>query len=185
MKLALAGTAISAFLSSISTGIALRFDVAKDISFWYAGGVAGVQWINVKLLIPVAILGLILAFFISKSITILSLGEDIAAGLGQKVGLVKLLGTIVVLLLTGAAVAVGGTIGFVGLVVPHIVRFIVGSDYRLIIPCSAVVGALLLVLSDIVARLIHPPFETPLGAITAVIGVPFFLYLARREGRGL
>ncbi|MBQ6447194.1 iron ABC transporter permease [Cytobacillus oceanisediminis] len=185
MKLALAGTAISALLGSISTGIALRFDVAKDISFWYAGGVAGVQWINVQLLIPIAILGLILAFFISKSITILSLGEDVAAGLGQKVGFVKLLGTVVVLLLTGAAVAVGGTIGFVGLVVPHIVRFIVGSDYRLIIPCSAVVGALLLVLSDVIARLVHPPFETPLGAITAIIGVPFFLYLARREGRGL
>ena len=78
----------------------------------------------------------------------------------------------------------GGTIGFVGLVIPHIVRFIVGPDYRLIIPCSAVMGALLLVFADVGARMINPPFETPVGAITAMIGVPFFLYLARREGRG-
>ena len=96
----------------------------------------------------------------------------------------KFLGTLVVLLLTGAAVAVGGTIGFVGLVIPHIVRFIVGPDYRLIIPCSAVIGALLLVFADVGARMINPPFETPVGAITAMIGVPFFLYLARQEGRG-
>ncbi|MCE4049852.1 MULTISPECIES: iron ABC transporter permease [Bacillaceae] len=185
IKLALAGSAVTALLSSISTGIALFFDIAKDISFWYAGGVAGVQWISIKLLLPAVIVGLVIALFISRSITVLSLGEDVAAGLGQRTGLVKFLGTIAVLVLTGAAVAVGGTIGFVGLVIPHIVRFIVGPDYRLIIPCSAVVGALLLVISDVGARVINPPFETPLGAITVLIGVPFFLYLARREGRGL
>lgn len=185
IKLALAGSAVTALLSSISTGIALFFDIAKDISFWYAGGVAGVQWVSIKLLLPAAIIGIIIALFISRSITVLSLGEDVAAGLGQRTGVVKFLGTIAVLLLTGAAVAVGGTIGFVGLVIPHIVRFIVGPDYRLIIPCSAVIGALLLVISDVGARVVNPPFETPLGAITALIGVPFFLYLARREGRGL
>ncbi|MCT2345967.1 iron ABC transporter permease [Niallia taxi] len=185
IKLALAGSAVTALLSSIATGIALFFDIAKDISFWYAGGVAGVQWTSIKLLLPAAIVGILIALFISRSITVLSLGEDVAAGLGQRTGVFKFLGTIAVLLLTGAAVAVGGTIGFVGLVIPHIVRFIVGPDYRLIIPCSAVIGALLLVISDVGARVVNPPFETPLGAITALIGVPFFLYLARREGRGL
>ncbi len=185
IKLALAGSAVTALLSSISTGIALFFDIAKDISFWYAGGVAGVQWVSIKLLLPATIAGLLIALYISRSITVLSLGEDVAAGLGQRTAIVKFLGTIAVLLLTGAAVAVGGTIGFVGLVIPHIIRFIVGPDYRLIIPCSAVVGALLLVISDVGARVVNPPFETPLGAITALIGVPFFLYLARREGRGL
>ncbi len=185
IKLALAGSAVTALLSSISTGIALFFDIAKDISFWYAGGVAGVQWVSIKLLLPATIAGLLIALYISRSITVLSLGEDVAAGLGQRTAVVKFLGTIAVLLLTGAAVAVGGTIGFVGLVIPHIIRFIVGPDYRLIIPCSAVVGALLLVISDVGARVVNPPFETPLGAITALIGVPFFLYLARREGRGL
>lgn len=185
VKLALAGSAVTALLSSISSAIAIRFNVAKDISFWYAGGVSGVQWVNVKLLIPVAIVGLLIALALSRSITVMSLGEEVATGLGQKTGTVKFLGTLVVLLLTGAAVAVGGTIGFVGLVIPHIVRFIVGPDYRLIIPCSAVMGALLLVFADVGARMINPPFETPVGAITAMIGVPFFLYLARREGRGL
>ncbi|MGY5345192.1 FecCD family ABC transporter permease [Paenibacillus glucanolyticus] len=185
VKLALAGSAVTALLSSISSAIAIHFNVAKDISFWYAGGVSGVQWVNVQLLIPVSIVGLLLALGLSRSITVMSLGEEVATGLGQKTGIVKFLGTLLVLLLTGAAVAVGGTIGFVGLVIPHIVRFIVGPDYRLIIPCSAVMGALLLVFADVAARMINPPFETPVGAITAIIGVPFFLYLARREGRGL
>ncbi|GAE05793.1 ABC-type Fe3+-siderophore transport system, permease component [Paenibacillus sp. JCM 10914] len=155
VKLALAGSAVTALLSSISSAIAIHFNVAKDISFWYAGGVSGVQWVNVQLLVPVSIIGLLLAIALSRSITVMSLGEEVATGLGQRTGIVKFLGTLVVLLLTGAAVAVGGTIGFVGLVIPHIVRFIVGPDYRLIIPCSAVVGALLLVFADVAARMIN------------------------------
>ena len=89
------------------------------------------------------------------------------------------------MLLTGAAVAVSGTIGFIGLVIPHITRALVGRDYRLIIPCSAALGGLLLVLADIAARVVNAPHEVPVGAMTAIIGVPFFLYLARQEGRGL
>ncbi|GAE28813.1 ABC-type Fe3+-siderophore transport system [Halalkalibacter hemicellulosilyticusJCM 9152] len=165
--------------------IAIHFHVAQDISFWYAGGVAGVRWFSVQLLIPVALVGITLAIILSRSITVLSLGEDVAKGLGQRTRLVKVLGTIVVLLLTGAAVSVAGTIGFIGLVIPHITRFLVGVDYRWIIPCSALLGALLLVLADLGARMVNPPFETPVGAITALIGVPFFFYLARREGRGM
>ncbi|PGT76728.1 iron ABC transporter permease [Bacillus sp. AFS040349] len=185
VKLALAGTAVTALLTSISTAISIRFNVAKDISFWHAGGVSGIQWVHVQLLLPVAVIGLLLALLLSGSITILSLGDEVAKGLGQRTGLVKFTGTIVVLLLTGAAVSVSGTIGFIGLVIPHITRFLVGLDYRWIIPCSAILGAILLVVSDIVARIINPPFETPVGVVTAIIGVPFFLYLARREGRGL
>ncbi|TYR80261.1 iron ABC transporter permease [Priestia megaterium] len=185
VKLALAGSAVTALLHSISSAIAIHLDVAQDISFWYAGGVAGTKWISIKLMLPVAVIGLCLAFILSRSITILSLGEDIAKGLGQRTVLVKVLGTIVVLLLTGAAVSVAGSVGFIGLVIPHITRFLVGVDYRLILPCAAVLGALLLVLADLGARMINPPFETPVGAITAIIGVPFFLYLARRERGGL
>ncbi|MFZ3588940.1 FecCD family ABC transporter permease [Bacillus sp. DJP31] len=185
VKLALAGTAVGALLGSISSAIAIHFHVAQDISFWYAGGVAGTKWISIQIMIPVAIIGLCLALILARSITVLSLGEDVAKGLGQKTTLVKVTGTIVVLLLTGAAVSVAGTVGFIGLVIPHITRFLVGVDYRWIIPCSAILGALLLVLADIGARMINPPFETPVGAITAMIGVPFFLYLARRERGGL
>lgn len=184
VKLALAGVAVTALLQSISTAIAIHFNVAQDIMFWYAGGVAGTRWVMIQILIPVAIIGLILALLVAPSITVLSLGDDMAKGLGQRTAHVKIVGTIVVLLLTGAAVAVAGTIGFIGLVIPHITRFLVGVDYRWIIPCAAVLGALLLVLADLGARMINPPFETPVGAITAMIGVPFFLYLARREGKG-
>ncbi|WP_413075725.1 MULTISPECIES: FecCD family ABC transporter permease [unclassified Shouchella] len=184
-KLALAGVTVGAFLSAISSGIAIHFNVAQDISFWFAGGLAGMSWTNIQMILPVAVGGLLLAFILSRSVTVLSLGEDVAKGLGQRILLIKILGIIVVLLLTGAGVAVAGAIGFVGLVIPHITRGLVGVDYRYIIPCSAVLGALLLVLADLAARLVNAPFETPVGAMTALIGVPFFLYLARRDGRKL
>ncbi|WP_407271600.1 FecCD family ABC transporter permease [Radiobacillus sp. PE A8.2] len=182
VKLALAGTAVTALLSSLSSAIAIHFNVAKDISFWYAGGVSSVQWIHVNLLWPVALVGFVIAFLLAGSITVLNLGDDVAKGLGQQTFLIKLTGTLVVLLLTGAAVSVAGTIGFIGLVIPHITRFLVGVDYRWIVPCSAVLGALLLVVADTLSRMVNPPFETPVGTVTALVGVPFFLYLARREG---
>jgi iron complex transport system permease protein len=185
VKLALAGTAITALLGSFSNAMAIHFDVARDLSFWYAGGVANVQWDTVKLLFPAAVIGMILALFISGSVTTLSLGEDVATGLGLKTGAVKIAGVLVVLILTGAAISVGGTIGFVGLVIPHITRFIVGPDYRWIIPCSAILGGILLNFADILSRMVNPPFETPVGALTALIGVPFFIYLARREGKNI
>ncbi|WP_077624402.1 FecCD family ABC transporter permease [Sediminibacillus massiliensis] len=185
VKLALAGTALTAMLNSLSSVIVIHFNIAKDLGFWYAGGVSSVQWIHVKLLAPVVVIGIILAILLAGSITILNLGDDIAKGLGQKTWLVKLAGTIVVLMLTGAAVSVAGTIGFIGLVIPHITRFLVGINYRWIIPCSAILGAILLVVADTVSRMLNPPFETPVGTVTALIGVPFFLYLARREGRAL
>ncbi|SDM79609.1 FecCD family ABC transporter permease [Sediminibacillus halophilus] len=185
VKLALAGTAVTAMLNSLSSGISIHFNIAKDMSFWYAGGVSSVQWVHVKLLVPVVVIGIILALLLSHSITVMNLGEDVARGLGQRTGLIKFAGTIVVLLLTGVAVSVAGTIGFIGLVIPHITRFLVGINYRWIIPCSAILGAILLVAADTISRMINPPFETPVGTVTALIGVPFFLYLARREGRSL
>lgn len=185
VKLALAGVAVGSMLSAISSAISLHFQVAKDMSFWYAGGLTSVSWTSVKILVIAGILGLLLAMYISKSITILSLGEEVSKGLGQNTFLVKALGVVTVLVLTGAAVSVAGAVGFIGLVIPHITRFIIGSDYRWIIPVSAVLGGLLLVLADIASRMVNAPFETPVGAVTAVIGVPFFLYLARGERRGL
>lgn len=182
VKLALAGSAITSLLSALSTAISLKFDIAKDMSYWYAGGIAGIQFDQLKYVIPVIIIGLLCALFISHSITILSLGEDLAKGLGQNTKFVRFVGIITVLLLTGAAVSISGMIGFVGLIVPHITRFTVGLDYRLIIPCSAILGALLLLGADMIAKIINAPFETPVGAVTAIVGIPFFLYLARKEG---
>jgi iron complex transport system permease protein len=183
-KLALAGVAIGGMLSSLSSAISLHFQVAKQMSFWYAGGLTATDWLSVEILLVAGAIGLTLALLISRSVTILSLGDEVSKGLGQNTLVVKALGVIVVFILTGAAVSMAGTVGFIGLVIPHVTRFFVGTDYRLIIPVSAVFGSLLLVISDIGARLVNAPFETPVGAITACIGVPFFLYLARREGRG-
>lgn len=185
MRLVLAGAAVSALLAALSQGIAMYFDVAQDIMFWTAGGVAGSTWEQVKLMVPwigAALLGTIV---LSRSISIMSLGEDVAKGLGLNTWLVKLLCSVMVLMLAGASVAVVGAVGFVGLVVPHLARFLIGRDYRWIIPSSAVLGSILVVLADLGARMLNPPFETPIGALIALIGVPFFLYLARKERRAL
>lgn len=184
-RLVLAGAAFSALLSALSEGVALYFKIGQDLAFWYAGGLAGTKWFQLQVMSPWVIAALIGAIILSRSITMLSLGEDIARGLGQRTGLVKLAGALVVLILAGASVAVVGAVGFVGLIIPHLTRYLVGVDYRWIIPCSAVLGALLVVGADLTARMINPPHETPVGAIIALIGVPFFLYLARKERREL
>lgn len=184
VKLALAGVAIGTLLRSVSSLISLHFQLEKEMGFWLAGGLAGTNWQSVKILLILGAIGLFLAFAIAGSITTLSLGDDIATSLGQNNLLVKIIGIFSVLILTGAAVSIAGAIGFLGLIVPHITRFIMGTDYRWIVPASAVFGALLLILSDVTARMINAPFETPVGAITSLIGVPFFLYLARSSGGG-
>lgn len=184
VKLALAGVAIGTMLRSISSIISLHFNLEKEMGFWLAGGLDGTSWTSVHILIISGVIGLFVAISISKSITVLSLGEDIATGLGQNNMMIKLFGIVSILILTGAAVSVAGAVGFVGLIVPHITRFIIGTDYRWIIPSSIFFGALLLVLADVVSRLVNAPFETPVGAITSLIGVPFFLYLARGSGGG-
>ncbi len=150
VKLALAGSAITSLLSALSTAIGIKYNVSKEISYWYAGGISGVQMQHITFLVPFVLGGLILAIMLSRSITVLSLGEEVSKGLGQNTGIIKLLGTIVVLLLTGAAVSIAGIIGFVGLVIPHITRFLVGVDYRWIIPCSGILGGILLIGADII-----------------------------------
>ncbi|WP_416294985.1 FecCD family ABC transporter permease [Paenibacillus illinoisensis] len=185
LRLVLAGAAVSAMLSALSEGIALYFKIGQDLAFWTAGGVAGTKWSQLEVMFPWVLAALIVGLIISRSITLLSLGEEIAVGLGQRTGVIKLVGLIVVLILAGTAVSVVGAVGFVGLIIPHLTRKIVGVDYRWIIPCSAVMGSLLLVFADLAARMINPPYETPIGALVALIGVPFFLYLARKERRSL
>lgn len=185
VRLILAGAAVSALLVALSEGIALYFRIGQDIAFWYAGGVAGTKWMQIKYMFPWVAGAIIGSLILSRSITLLSLGEDVASGLGLRTRTVKLLGTIIVLILAGSAVSVVGSISFVGLIIPHVTRFLVGVDYRWIIPCSAVLGSLLVVFADLAARMINPPYETPIGALIALIGVPFFLYLARKERREL
>ena len=182
---ALAGTAVSAVFLAVTQVLVVYFDVAQELSYWTAGGLGGIKMPEIMAVLPWTLLGLAVAVSISRSVTLLSFGEEMAIGLGGKIVRIRALAGLAVLLLAGSAVAVAGPVGFVGLVVPHIVRRLVGIDYRLVVPFSALLGALLVVAADIVARTVTPPFEVPLGAVTALVGVPFFLYLAnRKEVRG-
>jgi iron complex transport system permease protein len=180
LNITIAGAALTAFLSSLTTGILILSQRTLDeIRFWLAGSVAGSDFALFLQLLPYIAIGLAIAFALSKPITTLSLGEDVARSLGQRTAWVKVTAAISVVLLAGSSVAAAGPIGFIGLVVPHIVRFFVGFDYRWILPYSAVFGAILLLVADIGARLLIKPQELPVGVMTALFGTPFFIYLAR------
>lgn len=182
LNLTIAGAAISALLASLITTILIVSQrTLEEIRFWLAGSLAGADANIIGQVLPYICIGLILAFLLGRQITILSLGEDIAQGLGQQTLWIKIAAAISVFLLQGSAVAVAGGIGFIGLVVPHMVRFFVGVDYRWILPYSALFGSILLLGSDIFARLIIRPQEIPVGIMTALVGAPFFIYLAKNK----
>lgn len=182
LNLTVAGAALTAFLASLTTGLlVLNQRTLEEVRFWLAGSVAGRDVQVLFQVLPYMVLGLFLALILSKQLTTLALGEDVAQGLGQQILWVKLAAAVSIVLLSGGAVTVAGPIGFIGLVVPHTVRFLVGVDYRWIIPYSAIAGAILLLLADIVARLIIQPQELPVGIMTALVGAPIFIYLARRR----
>lgn len=182
VRMAVLGTVIGTFLSSTAAALSSYFHVSQNISFWYHARLHQLNPDFIKLTIPFAMIGLILAMVTAKSITVLSLGEEVSVGLGQSVMLVKLVATTCVVILTGISVALAGSIGFVGLIVPHIARFLVGMDYRWSVPCAGLLGGLFLLLCDLVSRFLNYPYETPIGVVTALIGVPFFLYLIRKKG---
>lgn len=181
VKLALAGMAVHLFLTAFTEGLILMFETTtQNVLYWMVGAIDGKDWTHVKMIFPWSLVGMLLALIVARSVTILSLGEDVARGLGQKNELIRLLVGLTVIILAGAAVAVAGPIGFIGLIIPHIVRSLVGVDYRLVIPFSAIFGAILLVYADVASRFISYPFESPVGIVTALIGAPFFLYLSRK-----
>lgn len=181
VKLALAGTALGTLLISLAMGISMYFNLSQQLTFWISGGVTGAKWNSITLLAIIGGGALIGAILMAPKITILSLGEEIAIGLGQKTNKIRFISILLVILLTGASVSVAGNIVFVGLIIPQIVRGIVGADYKYIIPSSMVFGSVLLVYSDILARMINPPYETPIGSLTALLGVPVFIYLVRKD----
>lgn len=185
IRLVLAGAAVSALLAALSQGIALYFGVAQDMMFWTAGGVAGSNWEQIRIMAPWILGALLGAIAIARSVSLLSLGEDVAKGLGLNTTVGSVLCFLIVLILAGASVSVVGAVGFVGLIIPHLARYFVGVDYRWVIPSSAVLGALLMVLADLGARTLNPPFETPIGALIGLVGVPFFLYLVHKQRMAL
>lgn len=180
LKLTLAGVILSAFVSAFTTAILLGDQETLDkIRFWTAGSLAGREMPLVLQTAPYILVGLFGSLVISRQITTISLGEDVAKGLGQNTAWVRGIAAIMVILLAGGAVALAGPIGFVGLIVPHVVRFIVGVDYRWVVPYSAVLGALLVTIADVGARIIIRPQELPVGVMMAFVGAPFFIWLAR------
>jgi len=185
MRLVLAGAAVSALLAALSQGVALYFGVAQDMMFWTAGGVAGSNWEQIRIMVPWILGALLGAIVLARSVSLLSLGEDVAKGLGLNTTVGNVLCFLIVLILAGASVSVVGAVGFVGLIIPHLARYFVGVDYRWVIPSSAVLGALLMVLADLGARTLNPPFETPIGALIGLVGVPFFLYLVHKQRMAL
>ncbi|AAU17073.1 iron ABC transporter permease [Bacillus cereus] len=185
MRLTIAGAVMAVLLHSLSSGVAIYYDLSQDLAFWYAGGVAGVKWEHLKFLVPIILITIVFATILGRSISLISMGDDVATNLGVKTNRTRILGMIIVVILAGVSVSAVGSIGFVGLVIPHIARKIVGVNYRLIIPMSALLGAMLLVLADLGARTVNPPKELAIGIMVALIGVPFFLYIARKVGREL
>lgn len=180
-RIILAGVAVSAFLGSgISALLVFYSDKVQGALLWMVGGLSARSWPQVETLFPYTVLGLILAIGGAKTLTILSLGDETARGLGVPVEKVRFTMTAVAALLAAGAVSVAGLIGFVGLVVPHIVRLIVGTDYKYVIPGSAILGAGVLVFCDTFGRVVFAPIEIPAGIIMAFLGAPFFLYLLRR-----
>lgn len=182
LRIVLAGAAVSAFLFAIADGVGIFFKISKNVSMWTAGGLIGTSWSQLYIIIPFISIGILIALILSRQLTILSLNEEVAVGLGQKTVQIKTILFIVVILLAGASVALIGNMAFVGLMVPHIVRAIVGTDYRFIIPMSIVVGAILMLLADTIGRTINIPYETPVAAIIAIMGLPFFLFIVRKGG---
>ena len=182
LNLTIAGAAITAFISAITTTILIvSQQTLEEMRFWLAGSLSGRDFELFLQVLPFMAVGLILALILSRQITTMSLGEDIAASLGQQTLVIKLLTVTSVVLLAGSSVAIAGPIGFVGLVVPHGVRFFIKTDYRWILPYSAIFGAILLLVSDIAARVLLKPQELPVGVMTALVGAPMFVYLAKSK----
>lgn len=185
--LLLAGIALSSLLSAASSLLLslniVNWQVAQEILFWLLGGLDARTWTHVWLCAPFVTLGVATALLQGRDLDLLQQGEETAASLGVDVETSKRMLSITAALLTGAAIAVAGMIGFVGLIVPHALRLVVGPSSRSLIPASALGGAIFLIVCDLVARTVHPPGEIRLGVITALCGGPFFILLLLRQSR--
>lgn len=184
-SLLLAGIAFGAMLGAGTSFLIsmswVRFEVAQEIVFWLLGGLDSRTWDHVFFAGPFAAVGIAVALIYARDLDILLMGEDTASSLGVEVEHLKRVTLTIAALLTGTAVAVSGVIGFVGLVVPHVVRLIIGPAHRRLLPASALTGATFLIMADLLARTAHRPEEIRLGVVTAAFGAPFFLYLLVRR----
>jgi iron complex transport system permease protein len=181
VKLTLAGASIAALFSSLTQGmLAVNEAALEQVLFWLAGSVQGRDLDLLFSVSPYLFLALVVSFLLGRKINVLIMGEDVAKSLGQKTGLIKLVMAGSIIILAGGAVAIAGPIGFIGIVIPHFARYLVGNDHRWILPYCALLGAILLITADIGARYIIMPEEVPVGVMTAIIGTPVFIYIARK-----
>jgi len=182
IRIILAGVAVSAFLNSgISALMVFYSDRVHGALMWMVGGLSARSWPHLDIILPYTIVGGILALLGAGRLNLLNLGDDMARGLGLNVEVSRITMTAVAALLAASAVSVVGLLGFVGLIVPHAARLLVGSDYRYLLPASAILGVGVVTLSDTLARVAFSPIEIPVGIIMAFVGAPFFLYLLRRD----
>jgi iron complex transport system permease protein len=182
LKLALAGAASSAaFMSLVSAVLLPRVDLLETFRFWQIGGVGGATWDRIATIAPVLALGAVVTLVCARGMNSLALGDDVATGLGEHVLRTRLVSSAGAVILCGAATAIAGPIAFVGLIIPHLCRLLVGTDHRWLLPFSAVAGAALLVAADVVGRLIARPDEIEVGILTALLGAPFFIWIVRRQ----
>ncbi|PCD07615.1 iron ABC transporter [Peribacillus simplex] len=185
MKLTLAGAAMTAMVASLTQGLLVSNEaLLEQVLFWLAGSVSGRSLDNLVAVLPYLAVGWGLALLMSGKMNVLSMGEDVAKGLGLNIVFLKLVLGLAIILLAGGSVAVAGPIGFIGIVVPHLTRSIVGIDHRWLIPFSGLFGAVLLIAADVISRYILMPREVPVGVMTAIIGTPFFIYIARKGFSG-
>lgn len=182
LKLALAGAATSAALVSLVSMVLLtRTDVYDTFRFWQVGSIGRASLGEIGQVLPFLLVGGVLAVACARGMDAIALGDEVATGLGQRIGRVRALGALASVLLCGAAVAIAGPIGFVGLVVPHAARRFTGPDHRWLLPYSAALGAALLLVADVIGRLVARPQEVEVGIVTALIGAPVFLLILRRQ----
>jgi iron complex transport system permease protein len=181
VKLTLAGAVMAALFASLTQGMLVTNEKALDeVLFWLAGSVEGRKLSMLAAVMPALFIGWVVSILLSRQLNAFALGEDVAVSLGQKTVLFKLAAALMVILLAGGSVAIAGPISFIGIVVPHFARYLVGNDHRWIVPFSALTGGIMLVLADIGARYIIMPEEAPVGVVTALIGTPFFIYIVRK-----
>ncbi|WP_027998843.1 FecCD family ABC transporter permease [Sinorhizobium arboris] len=182
LKLALAGAATSiAFASMVIAVVLPRNDIAGGIRSWQIGGVGGATFERILPVLPFLAAGLAISLLSARRLNSLALGDELAAGLGERVALARAIAALGAILLSGATTAVCGPIGFLGLVVPHLCRLLVGVDHRWLLPFSALGGACLLLAADIIGRIVARPAELDVGIVTALLGAPFFISIVRRQ----
>lgn len=180
--LLLSGIVVNIFLGAMETLMELRSGQAlMGIFAWLAGGFSNIIWLQVWAILPFVVIGITLTYFFARDLNMLSMGDETAQHLGVNTEKVRILLLVIASMMTAAAVAISGVIGFVGLIIPHMTRLIIGPDHRILLPASTIVGAIFLVVCDSVARVATGAAELPVGVITALVGTPFFIYLLRRR----